>query len=70
MEQVKKNKAEEINKRAIELFGMTPDEISTQNEEWMIKKGYKKSSLNGSMYKSDTPKKKTRLNEILRRLRL
>jgi hypothetical protein len=34
------NSADLITKRSIELFGLTPEEISDKNEIWMRKKGY------------------------------
>lgn len=37
----KKSNADLITERSIELFGLTPEEISDQNEIWMRKKGYK-----------------------------
>jgi hypothetical protein len=38
----KKGLADEVIQRSIELFGLTPDEISRNNVEWMRKNGYKK----------------------------
>ena len=43
-EDTKKDSADEIIKRSIELFGLTPKEISDKNVEWMQKKGLKSRS--------------------------
>lgn len=36
----KKDAANEIIEKSIELLGSTPDEISDRNVEWMMNKGY------------------------------
>jgi hypothetical protein len=42
------NSVDLITKRSIELFGLTPEEISDENEIWMRKKGYKIDQIGGS----------------------
>ena len=67
----KKDSADEIIKKSIELFGLTPKEISDSNVEWMRKKGLKSQS---DAYESQTPKtskpvsKYSKLSNILKRL--
>ena len=67
----KKDSADEIIKRSIELFGLTPREISDSNVEWMRKKGLK-SQYGG--YELQTPKKSipvskySKLSKIMKRL--
>jgi hypothetical protein len=67
----KKNSADEIIEKSIELFGLTPEEISDNNVEWMRKKGYKKNqsdSYDGARRSKSRPKN-SRLNNILKLFR-
>ena len=67
----KKDSPDEIIKRSIEIFGLTPKEISDSNVEWMQKKGLK--SPYGD-YELQTPKtsrpvpKYSKLSNIMKRL--
>ena len=67
----KKDSADEIIKKSIELFGLTPKEISDSNVEWMRKKGLKSQSGD---YEPQTPKttkpvsKYSKLSNIMKRL--
>jgi len=67
----KKDSADDIIKRSIELFGLTPKEISDSNVEWMRKKGLK-SKYGG--YEIQTPKTSkpvpqySKLSNIMKRL--
>jgi hypothetical protein len=68
----KKDSADKIIKRSIELFGLTPEEISDRNVEWMRKKGYKKAQSYGheslTSQLSKPVHKKSRLSNIIKRL--
>jgi hypothetical protein len=73
MDHEERESAEDIVKRSIELFGLTPEEMSARNEEWMRKKGYKQDIPD--YRKPSSPRvppasKKTSLNTLLERLRM
>jgi hypothetical protein len=66
----KKRVADEVIEKSVELFGLTPDELSDKNEEWMIGQGYKKGSLQTSTYDDSKPiLKYTLLEKLLRQFR-
>ena len=39
-EKEKRSKADIVNEKSVELYGLTPDEISDENQNWMLKNGY------------------------------
>ena len=67
----KQDSADEIIKRSIELFGLSPKEISDSNVEWMRKKGLKPQS---GGHEPQTPKmskpvpKYSKLRKLMKRL--
>jgi hypothetical protein len=67
----KKNSVDEVIERSIRLFGLTPEEISDRNVEWMQEKGYKRTPYNSyeHVLKSKTSSKNSRLENILKLLR-
>ena len=66
----KKRVADEVIEKSIELYGLTPDEISDKNEEWMMNKGYKKGNpLNWSIESTQLLSKYSLLEKLLKRFR-
>jgi hypothetical protein len=69
----KKSNADLITERSLELFGLTPEEISDQNEIWMRKKGYKNKKENIQGYQSrprPSSDQVSRLDTLLKRFRI
>ena len=69
----KKRNADLITKRSIELFGLTPEEISDQNEIWMRKKGYKNDNdISRGLQSRQRPSSDhvSRLDTFLKRFRI
>ena len=66
----KKRIADEVIEKSIELYGLTPDEISDQNEEWMMKQGYKRGvPQNWSIESAKPIRKQSQLEKLLKFLR-
>lgn len=61
----KKRVADEVIEKSIELYGLTPDEMSDKNEEWMKKRGYKRTSSANWTIESSQPQSKSSLLEKL-----
>jgi len=40
VEKEKKSSADIVIEKSVELFGLTPDEKTVKNHEWMLKNGY------------------------------
>jgi hypothetical protein len=69
----KKSNADLITERSLELFGLTPEEISDQNEIWMQKRGYKnkkEDDQNDQYRQKKISGQDSRLNSFLKRLRI
>jgi hypothetical protein len=69
----KKSNADLITERSLELFGLTPEEISDQNEIWMRKKGYKNKKEKIQDYQSrprPSSDQVSRLDTLLKRFRI
>lgn len=69
----KKSNADLITERSLELFGLTPEEISDQNEIWMRKKGYINNSDSSQDFQSrrkTSSDKASRLETLLKRFRV
>ena len=69
----KKSSADRIIERSIELFGLTPEEISDQNEIWMRNKGYKnnkESSHEFQTRRTHSSAQVSRLDTFLKRFRI
>ena len=68
----KKETTDQIIERSIELFGLTPEEISDRNVKWMRKKGFKKPQSDDheprTSQLSEPGKKFSRLSNIIKRL--
>jgi hypothetical protein len=72
-EEEKKSNADLIIERSIELFGLTPEEISDQNEIWMRKKGYKNQREDEKSYQQKRElesNRVSRLDNLLKRFRV
>ena len=66
----KKRVADEVIEKSIELYGLSPDEISDKNEEWMINQGYKRGSPQNWSAESTKPiTKQSQLERLLNYLR-
>ena len=66
----KKDSAADIIQKSVEMFGLTPTEISDRNEEWMRKNGYKKKELyeDGPRTSTRNIPKKSKLYDLHKRL--
>ena len=68
----KKDSAEDIIQKSVEMFGLTPTEISDRNEEWMRKNGYKKKELYEDVPRTSSRNisKKSKLYDLHKRLEI